>query len=97
MTCLCGHLQVHHATRRGRCLATVRMHLSKRVGIPPGDIVLEKKEAEQVVNEAFEKVEKAPSYQRQFEALLKRGFVKIDCQCKLYHEVEIPDDVQILT
>jgi len=58
----------------------------------PGDRILEKAEAEKVVNEAAKKVARAPSYQKQFELMLRRGFITLPCQCKLYHELPIPNE-----
>ena len=92
--CLCGHLEVHHATRRGRCIGDIRMFISKVPdhALRPGDRILEKTEAEKVVNEAAKKVARAPSYQKQFGAMLQRGFITIPCQCKLYHELLLPNE-----
>ena len=94
MTCLCGHLGAFHKARRGACAGDVRIYISSVPGhrLRPGDRVLEKKEAEVVVNEAAAKVDKAPSYSGQFQKLLRRGYVKMDCQCKLYHEIPIPSE-----
>ena len=92
--CLCGHLEVHHATRRGRCIGDIRVFISRVPdhALRPGDRILEKAEAEKVVNEAAAKVARAPSYRKQFETMLKRWFITLPCQCKLYHELPIPNE-----
>lgn len=94
MTCLCGHPETHHARARGRCTGYVRIYISPAPGykLRPGDRVLDKAEAERVVNEAAAKVERAPSYEKQFKTLLRRGHVSIHCQCKLYHELPVPSE-----
>jgi hypothetical protein len=73
-------------------MADVRMFISPGHPLRPGDRLLTKAEAEVVVNEAFEKVKKAPSYEGQFQQMLKRGFVLLSCQCPTYHELPIPSE-----
>mgnify|MGYP001564109457 FL=1 len=92
MTCLCGHPETIPTQGRGRCIGGIRIYISRVPDhvLRPGDRVLEKAEAEVVVNEAQAKADKAPSYLDQFQKLMNRGYIKMDCQCKLYHELPIP-------
>ena len=94
MSCLCGHAIAFHMKDRGRCTGDIRIYIQKvpQHVLRPGDRILEKHEAEVVVNEAAAKVDKAPSYEKQFKAMMKRRYVSMNCQCRIYHEIEIPSE-----
>lgn len=93
--CTCGHILTEHLSSRGRCTRSVRIWLKH-----PGDdvlrtspgVVLSMDEANVVIEEAFGKLDKAPSYEKQVRKLGKRGYLFVDCQCQFYRTLPIPGE-----
>lgn len=96
--CKCGHPRRLHRDYveggRAPCIGELRQfiypipdHLKSHKR--DSDIELNKEQAETVVKELEKKVARAPSYEGKLNKLLKKGYRVIDCQCPLFHLVEL--------
>lgn len=97
--CKCGHPRQLHRNDRGMdgrnpCRGEVRQFVAQlndeqKRQLRDSDIQLTELQAVATMKEYRAKAKKAPSYSGQLDKLLKRGFRIVDCQCKLYHTIDI--------
>lgn len=94
MICQCGHPTICHARKRS-CQGQIRLYLGSIPDPRPQDRFLTKEEADVVLQEARAKVERAPSYERAYKKLLRRGYVEVDCPCEIFHTLELPEESEV--
>lgn len=96
--CTCGHTTVMHVGQknRGKCLGYVRLRIIPRDAVPvrdrlDSDVWLSHGDAKDLLSSGQKKVEKMPSYEKQFRKGLARGFFLIECDCTSRSSLEKPD------
>ncbi len=97
--CRCGHPRRLHRNVEGMdgrdpCRGEVRQFLGRvpddyRPYMRDSDVELNFGQADDMIKELQKKVEKAPNYEGRLKKMLRRGFRRIDCECPMYHTVDI--------